>query len=108
MACESTERLENVTLICRANVYFDGRVVSHTVLDATGRRTVGIIYPGSYTFNTDSAEKMEIVGGSCRVRVGRAAGHEQVDAGGFFRVPANSSFEIVVDSGLTEYICTFE
>ena len=57
-----------VTVLTKANVYFDGKVVSHTVLFPDGsKKTLGVIYPGSFHFNTGVAERMEIVAGDCLV-----------------------------------------
>ncbi len=102
------QQLENVTVVCKANVYFDGKVVSHTVLDGDRKRTIGLIYPGSFTFNTDAPERMDIVAGSCRVRLGGASDWNTYDSGTFFRVPGKSAFDIAVDAGIAEYVCTFE
>src|SRR3954470_2661352 len=99
-----------VTVVAKANVYFDGNVVSHTVLFAdTTKKTLGLIRPGSYHFNTGAAERMEIVSGLCHVKVdGSSATHDYV-AGTHFDVPANSGFTIGVgpEAGLCEYICSF-
>lgn len=98
----------NVTVTCKANIYFDGKVVSHTLVDAAGRKTtLGLIYPGSYTFNTAAPERMEIIAGSCRYRLAGAAGWSDCHAGGFFDVPGDSSFAIAVGDGIAEYICSF-
>jgi len=103
------DRFENVTAVCKANVYFDGRVVSHSVLFADGsRKTLGLIFPGSFKFDTGAPEKMEIVAGSCRVRQAGAADWTAYAAGSSFQVPGNSYFEIAVDSGIAEYVCSFE
>lgn len=101
------EKIDGVSVVCKANIYFDGKVVSHTVLDGKSKRTIGLIYPGSFTFNTDAAERMDIVAGTCRVRV---AGCDWASyaAGTFFSVPAKSAFDIVVETGIAEYVCTFE
>ena len=65
------ERFENVTAVAKANVYFEGRVVSHSILLAGGeKKTLGLIYPGKFHFGTDAAERMEIVAGLCRVKIG--------------------------------------
>lgn len=97
-----------VTVVTKANVYFDGRVVSHTVQFPDGsRKTLGIIFPGSFHFGTDAAERMEIVAGSCRVRIDGHQDERDVQAGGFFDVPAKSGFDITVISGQCEYICSF-
>lgn len=99
-------QLENVTVVCKANIYFGGKVVSHTVLEGARKRTVGLIYPGTFTFNTDAAERMDIVAGTCKVRVAGGDWATHV-AGSHFEVPAKSSFEIAVDGGIAEYLCTF-
>lgn len=102
------DKLENVTAVCKANVYFDGKVVSHTILTKEGRKTLGLIYPGTYKFNTDAPERMEMTAGSCRVRLAGETQWQTCAAGSAFRVPGKSSFEIAVDQGIAEYICTFE
>lgn len=103
------EQLEHVTVKLKANVYFDGKVVSHTLVSPHGKRmTVGIIYPGSYKFNTDAPERMDIVAGLCRVRLPGQKEWRTVPAGETFQVPGRSAFEIAVDSGMAEYLCTFE
>jgi len=59
---------KNVTAIAKANVYFDAKVVSHTILFPDGsKKTLGLIYPGKYHFGTDKAERMEIIAGNFRV-----------------------------------------
>jgi len=102
------QQLDNVSVVCKANIYFDGKVVSHTVLDRGQKRTVGLIFPGTFTFQTDAAELMQIVAGSCEVRVAGEAATQTYTAGSSFRVPGQSSFEISVATGITEYLCSFE
>lgn len=97
-----------VTAIAKANVYFDAKVVSHTLLFANGsKKTLGLIYPGSYHFGTDAAERMEIVAGNCRVTLDGQTATTEYPAGSAFDVPAKSGFTIEVKSGLCEYICSF-
>lgn len=97
-----------VTVVTKANVYFDGNVVSHTVLFADGsKKTLGLIRPGSYHFNTGAPERMEIVAGSCRVTLDGAKDSREYAAGTYFDVAGNSGFTIAVASGLCEYICSF-
>jgi purine/pyrimidine-nucleoside phosphorylase len=101
-------RFENVTADARANVYFDGKVVSHTIHLATGgRRTLGLIFPGSYHFGTDAAEVMEITDGACRVRLDGSDRTLEVAAGGRFEVPAKSGFTVEVTGGICQYVCAF-
>lgn len=98
----------NVTAVTKANVYFDGKVVSHSILFPDGsRKTLGLIYPGSFHFGTDKAERMEIVAGSCEVKLDGRSEVNHYSAGQAFDVPAKSGFDIEVRSGICEYICSF-
>jgi uncharacterized protein YaiE (UPF0345 family) len=97
-----------VTVMTKANVYFDGNVVSHTVLmPDNAKKTLGLIRPGSYHFGTAAAERMEIVAGECTVTIDNSTGTHRYGAGTHFDVPGNSGFTIAVASGLCEYICSF-
>jgi len=97
-----------VTVVTKANVYFEGRVVSHTVRFSDGsRKTLGIIFPGSFHFGTNAAERMEIVAGRCQVKVDGQAEESEFAAGTRFEVPAHSGFDISVSSGQCEYVCSF-
>ena len=102
------DEFSNVTLKLKANVYFDGKVVSHTVVLGTGeRKTLGLIYPGEYHFNTGAAELMEIVAGECTVVLDGGTEQQSYAVGTEFNVPANSGFTITVPTGICEYICSF-
>ena len=102
-------QFENVTVLAKANVYFEGNVISHTIRFGNGsRKTIGLIYPGEYTFNTDAPEKMEIIAGSCRVKQKGGTEWTPYSAGQSFDVPGKSSFTITVSEGIAEYICSFE
>lgn len=101
-------QFDSVSVITKANVYFDGNVVSHTVLFADkSKKTLGLIRPGSYFFGTAAAERMEIVAGACSVTLKDKTEVKTYGAGTHFDVPANSGFTIEVKSGLCEYICSF-
>jgi uncharacterized protein YaiE (UPF0345 family) len=103
------EKFDNVSVVCKANIYFEGKVVSHTVITADrSKKTIGLMYPGSYTFNTGAPEKMEIIAGECTVKVKGDDSSKIYKEGTFFNVPGNSSFDISITSGITEYICSFE
>jgi hypothetical protein len=105
---KAPEKFDGVSVVTKANVYFDGKVVSHTVFAADGsKKTIGLIYPGSFHFTTNAAEVMEIVAGSCRVRLKGESAWKQYTAGTSFPVAANSAFDIEVESGIAEYVCTF-
>lgn len=100
--------LENVNVVLKANVYFEGKVVSHTLESPDGpKKTVGVIFPGAFSFNTDAPETMDIIAGACRVRLAGADDWKTFAAGSRFEVPGKSSFEIRVESGLAEYLCTY-
>lgn len=102
------EQFQNVNVTAKANIFFDGKVVSHTIhLGDGSKKTLGIIYPGLFTFNVATSERMEIVAGNCRVRVGEGGAWQDYLAGSAFDVPAGSFFEISVADGLVEYICSF-
>jgi uncharacterized protein YaiE (UPF0345 family) len=97
-----------VTVATKANVYFDGNVVSHTVLfNDSSKKTLGLIRPGTYHFNTGAPERMEIVAGACTVTLDESRVKHEYAAGTYFDVPGNSGFTISVSSGLCEYICSF-
>ncbi len=98
----------NVTVDAKANIYFEGRVVSHTVHFPDGaRKTLGLIYPGQYHFGTAAAERMEIIAGACSVVLDGTEAVLTIDAGQAFEVPANSGFTITVAEGICEYVCSF-
>jgi len=106
---QSPKQFDNVSVVCKANVYFDAKVISHTVLFADGtKKTLGLIYPGQFTFNTGAPEKMEIISGTCRARQAGQSQWTTYAAGTFFKVPGNSAFDIAVDQAVVEYICSFE
>jgi uncharacterized protein YaiE (UPF0345 family) len=97
-----------VTVLTKANLYFDGGVASHTLILPDGsKKTLGLIRPGSYHFNTDAPERMEIVAGSCRVHLDNEKAVTDYAAGTSFNVPGRSGFQIEVAGGICEYICSF-
>lgn len=98
----------SVTALTKANVYFDGGVISHTLLFPDGsKKTLGLIRPGKYHFNTGAAERMEIVAGACAVTLDGQTAVREYAGGQTFDVPGNSGFAIEVKAGLCEYICSF-
>lgn len=102
-------RFENVSVEAKANIYFEGKVVSHTLIEKDGaKKTLGLIYPGTFLFNTGAPEKMIITAGSSWVKLKGEQDWTPYPAGTEFSVPGNASFEIKVESGIAEYICLFE
>lgn len=99
--------IDNVSVTKQSNVYFDGKCVSHTLTFADGtRKSVGVIFPSTLTFNTGAPEIMEIVGGACRVRLKGEENWTSYGAGQSFSVPGNASFDIETTS-LVDYVCHF-
>ncbi len=97
-----------VTVLTKANVYFEGKVVSHSLLFPDGsKKTLGLIYPGQYHFGTDKAERMELTVGQCTIKLDGAGTSASYGAGQAFDVPAKSGFDIEVRSGICEYICSY-
>src|SRR5437870_7992890 len=101
------EKFNGVTAVTKANIYFDGKVVSHSLLFPDGsRKTLGLIFDGKFHFETDAAERMEIVSGSCMVKLDGQSAPKSYATGQVFLVPAKSGFDIEVSSGICEYICS--
>lgn len=97
----------NVTVIKKANVYFDGKVVSRSVIFHDGsKKTLGIMQPGEYEFATGDKEVMEILSGDLEVLLPDADRWQSVKDGESFEVPANSKFRMKVKR-LTDYCCSF-
>ena len=97
----------NVTVIKEANVYFDGGVTSRTIVFPDGsKKTLGIMVPGEYSFNTGAAELMEILAGELTVLLPGSTEWVAVKGGEAFEVPENASFKLKV-TVLTDYCCSF-
>ena len=105
-----TDKINSASVATRANVYFGGKCVSHSLTLADGsKKSVGVILPGTLTFTTGAAEIMECVAGACEYKLGGSPAWLASGAGEKFRVPAESSFEIRVAEGpdAYHYICHF-
>ena len=103
----STTNIHNVTVNTQANVYFDGKCVSHSITLADGtKKSVGVILPATLTFNTGAPEIMECVAGSCEYKLAGTDTWVTSSAGQQFNVPGNTSFEIRVTEPY-HYICHF-
>lgn len=101
------DRFENVTIIKKANVYFDGKVTSRSVLFADGtRKTLGFMLPGEYEFSTGAREVMEMLNGEMEVLLPGSEQWRTFRAGESFEVPANSSFKLIL-KGVADYCCSY-
>jgi len=99
---------QNANITKAANVYHGGKVSSRSIVTAVGEsKTLGFMLAGSYNFGTDAPELMEILAGSCRVRLDGESDWQTYQAGESFNVPGNSRFDIEV-SDILDYICHFE
>lgn len=101
------DRFEQVTVVKKANVYYDGKVTSRTVLFADGtKKTLGVILPGEYTFGTADKEIMEILAGSLSALLPGAGECVTFTEGQTFEIPANSHFSVSTD-GVCDYCCSY-
>ncbi len=99
---------ENVSIIKKANVYFDGKVTSRTVLFTDGsKKTLGIMFPGEYSFTTAAAELMEILAGEITVLLPGQSQWRTYQAGDSFSVPADSKFDLQLQT-MVDYCCSYE
>ena len=103
----TTEKIDGVSVTTKANVYFDGKCVSHGITFADGtKKSVGVVLPSTLTFNTGAPEIMECVAGSCEYKLAGTDAWVKSSAGEKFNVPGNSSFDIRVTEAY-HYICHF-
>ncbi|MEO5660883.1 MAG: pyrimidine/purine nucleoside phosphorylase [Polaromonas sp.] len=106
----TTEKIDNITVTTQANVYFDGKCISHGITLADGtKKSVGVILPASLSFNTGAAEIMECVGGACEYKLPGTDDWQTSSVGESFSIPGNSAFDIRVAPGFAayHYICHF-
>ena len=104
-----SDKFGNVSVGKKANVFFDGKCVSHSVYFPDGsRKTCGVILPGSQlTFNVGAPELMEITAGTCSVKIAGESAFKTYAAGDSFKVAENGSFEIRTAADTVDYVCSF-
>ena len=103
----NSAQLDNVSVVKKSNIYFDGKCISHNVIFADGtKKSVGVIFASSLRFNTGAPETMEIVGGLCKVRLADASDWTSYGPGQQFSIPGNSHFDIET-SETVDYVCHF-
>ncbi len=101
------EEFKNVTVVKKANVYFDGKVTSRMVLFADGtKKTLGIMMPGEYEFGTADKEIMEILAGGMDVLLPGEKVWKKIGAGESFEVPAKAKFNLKVFA-VSDYCCSY-
>ncbi len=101
------EKFDGVSIVKKANIYFDGKVTSRTVKFADGtHKTLGIMLPGEYEFGTEAAEDMEMLAGEMAVLLPGESEWKTVKSGDAFHVPANSRFKLKVQQ-VVDYCCSY-
>ena len=101
------DRFENVTVVKKANVYFNGNVTSRVILFADGtKKTLGVILPGQYEFGTGDREHMELLAGKLDVLLPGSKEWQAFGTGQAFDVPANSRFKIAAGE-VCDYCCSY-
>ena len=101
------DKFDNVSVVKKANVYFDGKVTSRTVIFPDGtKKTLGIMMPGEYEFGTGDKEIMEMLGGSVSVLLPGSEDWKSFASDSAFEVPANSKFKIKVLE-VSDYCCSY-
>lgn len=102
----SEDPLEDATVRKRANVYYDGRVTSRELTTANGERlTLGIVLPGTYEFEADAEETIELLMGNGRIEL--PAETVTFEAGDVVTVPADTTFDFVADD-VVDYCCAYD
>jgi uncharacterized protein YaiE (UPF0345 family) len=100
-------QFNQVSVVKKANVYFEGQVTSRTVLFEDGsKKTLGIMLPGEYEFNTAEKEEMEVLGGKVDILIDGENNWKHFEGAGSFIVPANSSFKLKVHEAF-DYCCSY-
>ena len=98
---------KNVTVVKKANIFFDGQVTSRSVFFPDGsKKTLGVMQPGEYEFSTAGLEDLEILSGELKWQLKGDKEWQKVTAGETFSVPANNTFIMRV-AAVTDYCCTF-
>ena len=98
--------IKNATIVKEANIYYDGKVTSRTVILEDGsKQSLGIMLPGEYTFGTNEAEIMEMLSGELDIRL-PGEDWKTLNTPETFNVPANSSFDLKIKT-VTDYCCSY-
>ncbi len=97
----------NVTVEKNANIYYEGKVTSRTVIFEDGTtKTLGIMLPGEYEFGTNLKELMEISAGKLTIKLPQESTWRVITPGESFEVPANSKFQLKITEA-TDYCCSY-
>ncbi|SPL72244.1 pyrimidine/purine nucleoside phosphorylase [Acinetobacter stercoris] len=105
-----TNQFDFVSVTKKSNVHFGGLSISHIIkLEDGTQKTLGVILPSEQplTFRTHVAERIEIISGECRVKIGQDPEVHIIHAGESFEVPENSQFSVTADE-IVDYVCHLE
>ena len=94
--------LNNIKITKEPNIYFEGKVVSYSLIPEDGlRKTLGVMQVGDYEFNTEEKEIIEITSGKMEILIANELEWKKT-----FEVPASSSFKLKV-AQVTSYFCSY-
>ena len=101
------EKYKNIDVDKLANIYFKGNVISRNIFLKDGsRKTLGVMLPGKYEFNTEARELMEIMSGKLNLKLQNDEEWKLINDGMEFNIPKNSSFKVEVLE-LVNYTCSY-
>ena len=101
------DNYKNVDVDKIANIYFEGKVISRNIfLNDGSKKTLGVMLPGKYQFNTVSSELIEIMSGRLNFKHEDNNDWMLIKSGMNFNVPQNSTFEVEVLE-LVNYTCSY-
>lgn len=99
-------KFENATVVKEANIYYDGKVTSHTLEFSDGSiKSLGIMLKGEYTFATNDKEIMEILSGELEVKLPNEE-WKILNTPATFEVVAGESFDLKIKT-VTDYCCSY-
>ncbi len=98
---------KNITITKKANVYFNGKVTSRSIKFVDGSvKSLGIMLPGDYEFNTGKPEIMEILSGELEVLLPNMSEWKNIKGGESFDVIGDSKFNVKIKE-ITDYCCSY-
>ena len=98
---------KNVTVNKLANIYFEGKVISRNItFNDNTIKTLGVMLPGEYEFNTQSKELMEIISGELNLQLEGETTWNIIKNGMSFNISKDSSFKVKVLKTVN-YSCSY-
>ena len=98
---------KNVNVEKIANIYFDGKVISRNISFNDGSiKTLGVMLPGEYEFNTSSKEIMDIISGNLSYQLSGQSEWTNISSSMSFNVPKVTSFKVKV-LDIVNYCCSY-